>query len=101
MDSGEAGALRAVFGPRLGDVPLVTLTPQIGDCLAAAGGLAAAIGAMCLQEQRLPARLHGGFPAEGLMAGAAPSRPAVQRHILVATGSLGGQNAAVVLGRSG
>jgi hypothetical protein len=52
---------------------------------------------MCLREQKLPARLHGGTPAADLQAGAAPSRPARLRHILVATGALGGQNAALVL----
>jgi len=38
-DTGEAGALRAVFGARLAEVPLITLTPSIGDCAASAGGL--------------------------------------------------------------
>jgi 3-oxoacyl-[acyl-carrier-protein] synthase II len=97
MDSGEAGALRAVFGARIGQVPLVTVVPQIGDCMAAGGGLAAAVAAKCLREQRLPARLNAGTPVEGMNAGAAEPREARLRHILVATGSLGGQNAAVVL----
>jgi 3-oxoacyl-[acyl-carrier-protein] synthase II len=100
MDRGEAGALRAVFGERLAGIPLVTLTPQIGDTLASSGGLAVAVAAMCLREQKLPARLHSGRPATGLDAGATPARAASLRHILVATGSLGGQNAAVVLRRA-
>jgi 3-oxoacyl-(acyl-carrier-protein) synthase len=97
MDSGEAGALRAVFGARIGQVPLVTVVPQVGDCMAAGGGLAAAVAAKCLREQRLPSRLNAGRPVEGMSAGAAEPRAARLRHILVATGSLGGQNAAVVL----
>lgn len=97
MDKGEAGALRAIFGARLREIPLITLVPQIGDCMAGAGGLAVAVAAMCLKEQRLPARLNGGSPPVDLLASAAESRPARMRHILVATGSLGGQNAAVVL----
>ncbi len=97
MDSGEAGALRAVFGARLIEIPLVTAVAQIGECMAAAGGLATAIGAMCLYEQRLPARLNAGNAPAGLQAGASDSRAAKLGHILVATGSLGGQNAAVVL----
>jgi act minimal PKS chain-length factor (CLF/KS beta) len=97
MDRGEAGALRAVFGSRLNTIPLVTLTPQIGDCLASSGGLAVAVAAMCLNEQRLPARLHGGQPPADLRAEASGSRPGALRHILVATGALGGQNAAVIL----
>lgn len=99
-DRGEAGALRATFGSRLAEIPLITLTPMIGDCLASSGGLAAAVAAKCLSEQRLPARLHSGKPAPGLLAGAAPARSAALRHILVATGALGGQNAAVVLKRT-
>jgi 3-oxoacyl-(acyl-carrier-protein) synthase len=97
MDRGEAGALRAVFGARLKDIPIITLIPQIGDCLASNGGLAVAVAAKCLREQMLPARLHGGTPPPDLQVGPAPSRPARLRHILVATGALGGQNAAVIL----
>lgn len=100
MDKGEEGALRAVFGARLARVPLVTLTPAIGDALAGQGGLAVAVGAMCVREQRLPARLHAGRVPGGLDAGPAASRGAELRHVLVCTGSLGGQNAAVVLRRA-
>jgi 3-oxoacyl-[acyl-carrier-protein] synthase II len=101
MDRGEAGALDAVFGERLGEIPLITLVPQIGDAMAAGGGLAVAVAAKCLSEQMLPARLQGGTPRSGLDAGAAAAQPARLRHILVATGSLGGQNAAVVLRHEG
>lgn len=97
MDSGELGALRNVFGSRLGSIPLITLVPFIGDCLASSGGLAAAVAAMCLREQRLPARLHAGTLPPGVLAGPAPSQPASLRHILVVTGALGGQNAAIIL----
>jgi 3-oxoacyl-[acyl-carrier-protein] synthase II len=97
MDAAEAQALRAVFGARTPDIELVTLTPAIGDCLASSGGIAVAVACMCLREQKLSARLHAGTPAAGLRAGPAPARAARLRHILVATGALGGQNAAVVL----
>jgi 3-oxoacyl-[acyl-carrier-protein] synthase II len=97
MDRGEAAALRAVFGERLGQIPLITLPPAIGDTLASAGGLAVAVAAMALREQSLPARIHAGTPESGLDAGPAPARPAFLRHILVATGALGGQAAAAVL----
>jgi 3-oxoacyl-[acyl-carrier-protein] synthase II len=97
MDRAEAGALRAIFGERLGAIPLITLTPVIGDTLASSGGLAVAVAAMCLREQMLPARLHSGQPLPGLDAGPAPARAAALRHLLVATGSLGGQNAAIIL----
>ncbi len=97
MDAREAGALREVFGERLASVPLVTLTPGIGDCLAGSGGLAAAVGAVCLHRQRLPARVHAGTPAPGIDAGRAGARDARLRHVVVATSALGGQNAAIVL----
>lgn len=99
MDAGEAGALRAIFGARLAEVPLVTLAPSIGNTMAGWGGLQAAVAAKCLSEQRLPARLHGGTPGAGLQAGATAARGAALRHVLVATGALGGQNAALILRR--
>ncbi|MBL0928042.1 MAG: hypothetical protein IBJ11_10395 [Phycisphaerales bacterium] len=98
-DAKEAEALRRVFGPRLAGVPLMTLTPMVGDTYAGQGGLGVCVAAMALREQRLPARLHGGAPAPGLAAGAWPGGPARLQRVLVCTGSLAGQNAAVVLGR--
>ena len=99
MDAGEAGALRSIFGARLAEVPLVTLAPSIGNTMAGWGGLQAAVAAKCVFEQRLPARLHGGTPGAGLQAGAAAARGAALRHVLVATGASGGQNAALILRR--
>lgn len=96
-DAAEADALRAVFGPRLAQVPLVTLTPAIGDCLAGQGGIAVGAAALAIRHQTLPARIHRGRAADGLDAGPSASRPARLRHMLVATGSVGGQNAAAVL----
>lgn len=98
-DVEEAAALRTVFGERLASVPLVTLAPSLGDTMAAAGGLAVGVAAMCLRHQALPARLHAGSPAPGLMAIAAPQRDAPLRHMLVCTNSFAGQNAALVLKR--
>lgn len=100
LDAAEAGALRAVFGDRLARIPMVTLTPNIGNCTAGMGGLQAAAAARCLFEQKLPARLHAGSPAAGLDAGPCAARSANLNCILVCTGSLGGQNAAAVLVRA-
>jgi len=97
-DRAEAGALRRVFGDRLARIPIVTLTGNIGNTMAGAGGIQAAVAAMCLREQRLPARIYGdGGPPAGMLIGAAPSTPAKLEHILVCTPALGGQNAAVIL----
>lgn len=100
IDRAEFGALRAVFGGRLAGIPLVTLCPSIGNCNAGAGGLQAAVAATCIAQQRVPARLHAGTPREGICAGAAASHAATLRRVLVCTGSLGGQNAALVLGQA-
>ncbi|CAN5687823.1 beta-ketoacyl-ACP synthase II [soil metagenome] len=99
MDLGEAGALAAVFGAGVRDLPLVTIGPNIGNCMAAVGGLMACVGALVMREQRLPARLNAGTPVLGLRAGAASQVAADIEHLLVATSSLGGQNAALVLKR--
>jgi 3-oxoacyl-[acyl-carrier-protein] synthase II len=97
LDAAEADAFRAVFGPRLPDIPLVTWVPALGETMAGDGGLSAAIAAACLKHQALPARINAGNPAPGLQAGRAPSRPARLRHILSVTNALGGQNAAIIL----
>lgn len=103
VDAREAGALRSVFGSRLARIPIVTTVPNVGESMAGQGGILAAAGAKCLHEQRLPARLHDGR-SPGLDAGPTPSREATLGYALVCTGSLGGQNAALVLrapGREG
>lgn len=96
-DEGEAGTLRLIFGDRLARIPLVTVTPNIGNCWAGTGGVMAAVGAKMLSEQTIPARVHRGRPPEGLAAGASGSARADLRYVLVCSSSLGGQNAALVL----
>ncbi len=97
VDTAEAAGLRRIFGPRLARIPLVTTTPALGNLVAGMGGLQAVVGALCIANQRLPARLHGTSPAPDLLAGSAPSVPAQLRHVLVCSASQGGHNAAVVL----
>ncbi len=97
VDGEEIEALTRVFGKRLGDIPLVTLPPALGDLMAGSGGVATGVAAMCLRRQALPARLHAGRPASGLRAEACGQRDARLGHVLVCTNALGGQNAALVL----
>ena len=97
VDRLEAGALRRVFGDGLGGIELVTLVPLVGECMAGAGGVAVGVGAMCLREQRLPARVHGGRAWDGMCASARDSRESALHHVLVCTNAMGGQSAAVVL----
>jgi len=96
-DRAEFGAMSAVFGERLAKLPLVTLSGNIGNCSAGAGGIQAAVAAMCLSKQQLPARLHAGATREGANAESAPAIATNLRYVLACSGSLGGQNAALVL----
>ncbi len=98
-DAEELAGLRAVFGKRLGSIEMITLAPAIGDSVAGQGALQLAVGALALKHQRLPARLHGGTPGAGLLAGASSGGPSELRHVLVVSAALGGQNAAAVLRR--
>ena len=100
LDRPEIGAFRRVFGARLGQIPLLTIQPNAGNCVAGVGGLQITAAALALKNQRLPARIHGGTPVPGFLAGAAPSREAELQYALLCCGSLGGQNAAVVLRKS-
>ena len=97
LDRRELGSLRAALGGR--DCEMITVTPNAGNMLAGHGGLTAAAGAMALREQRLPARVNAGA---GRIAGSgeAPARDAVLGHVLVCSGSYGGQAAALVLARA-
>jgi len=100
LDHAEAGSLRAVFGSRLARIPLVTVPPAVGEGMAGMGAMLAVVGAMCVKQQALPARIHGGKPAPDLDAGPAPSRDADLGHVLVCSGSMGGSAGAIVLARA-
>jgi 3-oxoacyl-[acyl-carrier-protein] synthase II len=99
VDAAEAAAIRAVFGDRAPSVPIVTTVPNTGNCAAGNGAVGLCVAAMCLREQKLPARLNTSG-AEGLDANACPSRQANLDRMLVITTSQGGQNAAVVVKRA-
>lgn len=100
VDTPEIGALRQVFGGRLTEIPLITLTPNVGHSHSGQAGLMVAAGVMALTTQTLPARLHAGTAAADARAEATTSRPATLKHIIVCTSSFGGQNAAIVLRRA-
>ena len=99
LDEAEARALHAVLGERAGSVELCFISPMLGETMAAGGSLLAAAAALALHHQRLPARLNAGTPRDALRAGPAPSRDATLGRVLVCTHALGGQCAALVLGR--
>ena len=96
QDQAEAAAIKRVFGRRAAKVPLITTVPNVGNCNAGNGAIPLSIAAMCINKQKLPARLNT-TGADGLDANACPSRDAELTSVLVFSTSQGGQNAAVVL----
>ncbi|MBX3355307.1 MAG: hypothetical protein KF724_06385 [Phycisphaeraceae bacterium] len=98
IDSAERQAIATVFGPRAKSIPIVTVTPSIGNCGAGAGAIAACVAVECLRRQALPARLNTRGVTD-LDANAAPTRSASLNRVLVVLPSFGGQNGAIVLGR--
>jgi 3-oxoacyl-(acyl-carrier-protein) synthase len=100
VDAAEAHAIRQVFGDRAASLPLVTVAPQVGIVGAGTSALAACVAARCLREQRLPARLSTKGSAKlGVDADARGSIAATLRNVVVTTTGLGGQSAAMLLGR--
>jgi 3-oxoacyl-[acyl-carrier-protein] synthase II len=97
-DAAEANAIRAVFGKRAVEVPLITTVPNVGNCTAGNAAVSLCVAAKALMEGMLPARLNT-VRAPGLNAEACAAKPAKLRNVLVFTTSQGGQNAAVVLSR--
>ncbi|TVQ64741.1 MAG: hypothetical protein EA379_00870 [Phycisphaerales bacterium] len=97
VDELEAHALRATLGTRLKDLPLITITPNIGNAMAGVGALQACAAALALKHQTVPARIHRGATPADLRAGPEAQRDARLRSVLVCTPALGGQNAALLL----
>ncbi|MBI1368987.1 MAG: beta-ketoacyl-[acyl-carrier-protein] synthase family protein [Planctomycetes bacterium] len=100
FDQAEAAAMKSVFGDRLADIPLWSSAPYVGNIGAGNGGMNAAVAAMALAEQTIPARLNCDTPVDGLNAKSAAAAKADLRHVLVFTSSLGGQNVALILSRA-
>jgi 3-oxoacyl-[acyl-carrier-protein] synthase II len=98
LDEAEARGLQMALGDHARSVELFWLSSMIGETMAAGGSLLVAAAAMALERQVLPARVQTGVGRDDLNAGAAPSREAKLRRVLVCTHALGGQCAAVVLG---
>lgn len=96
-DQAEAAALRAVFGPRLAAIALLTSKQAVGNCGAGAGAIDVCTTARALAEQHAPTAAACDQPLEGLNPAARPTGE-LQYALCYSTG-LGGQNAALVLKR--
>ena len=100
-DQAECAGLKTVFGDSLANIPIITSKSMAGNCGAGAGGLDVCIAAKALAEQKLPSVINCKEPLDGINAGSTPSRNADLNHVLVFSGGLGGQNAALILKRFG
>jgi 3-oxoacyl-[acyl-carrier-protein] synthase II len=99
LDAMELGALREVFGDVLSTIEIITTSPQLGDCAAGCGGVLACVASMTMRSQTLPARL-GARSVTGLLAHRREATAHSFSRILVCSGSMTGQNAALVLGKA-
>ncbi len=99
-DQAEAAGLWEVFGDRLAELPLVSLKPMVGNCGAGVGAIDIAIAAQALATQKIPAIINCDDPLPGLCCATSPSRDADLKYVLTYAMGLGGQNAALVLGRA-
>ncbi|MEQ8317043.1 MAG: hypothetical protein RIE77_14315 [Phycisphaerales bacterium] len=84
-DEAEAQAFARVLGERAREVKLSYLSLQLGETMAAGGLLLVSVAAMALQQQRLPAHVHGDTARNGLREGSTPSRNANLNRVLVCT----------------
>lgn len=101
-DAGELNALREVFGARLASIETITVSPSLGVSAAGHGAMLAAVGALAIKHQRLPARLHaGGTVPDDFRVGPRAAGDASLHTVLVCSPSLGGQVGALVLRRVG
>lgn len=94
-DEAEIASLRAVFGDRLSQIPIIALTPMLGDASAGRGGLQACVAAWMASNSTEPARSCEGDAGLRLSARAASTLP-MGGAILACSGSIGGQNSAVI-----
>jgi len=85
VDAGELAAYRTIFGARLASIPCQGIKPFAGHCGAGAGGIDAAIAAKAVEQQQLPL---------------GEARTTRIRNVLTLSISLGGQNAALIIGQA-
>lgn len=95
-DAMEARALRRVFGPRLGDIPVCAPKAALGEAMGASGAYAAHIAGCALQRQSLPPTVHGDAPDFGIRLSDKP-QPVHGNYALVNAFGCDGNNAAMIL----
>lgn len=99
-DQAEMAAIRQAMGRRATSVRICPIRPMVGLCGAGTAGLDMAAAALALHHGRAPAVINCDEPWHGLNAAEGPSVEMEIGHVLVVGTALGGQNAAMVLGRA-
>ncbi len=100
-DAAEAKALLALLGDRAGRVPVTSIKGAVGHCLGAAGAVEAAAAVLSLLHQRVP-------PCAGLTDPDPAAPPWIPReaaamplrNVLSVNMAFGGNNSALLFGRS-
>jgi 3-oxoacyl-[acyl-carrier-protein] synthase II len=96
--------LRAVFGTRLGRLPVSSSKAQLGHCLGAAGAVEAVVTVLALDTSLLPATATLRTPDPAwcdLDLVPTPGRRAAIEVALTSSYGFGGHNVTLVLGRGG
>jgi 3-oxoacyl-(acyl-carrier-protein) synthase len=101
-DTAEAAALRKVFGPRLGELPVTVPKSAVGRLTSGAGALDVAAAALALRSGVVPPTAGGDADASreryGIRLVTRRLRPERLHTALVVARGTGGFNSAVVLG---
>jgi 3-oxoacyl-[acyl-carrier-protein] synthase II len=100
-DKMECGALTAVMGERVRQVPVSSNKSMIGHTLSAAGAVETVFSILTLMNQRIPPTINYNIPDPVIPLDVVPNvaRDAVVRHALSNSFGFGGQNVSLVMSR--
>lgn len=98
LDAIEASGFAELLGPRVGEVPVLSITAHVGACEAAIGPMSAAVALLAMKSGMVPGDLNRENPIPEYKG---PSSPDVRemkvRTVLVSVMTREGINAAMVL----
>jgi 3-oxoacyl-[acyl-carrier-protein] synthase II len=100
-DKMECGALTAVMGERVKQVPVSSNKSMIGHTLSAAGAVETVFSILTLMDQRIPPTINYHTPDPAIPLDVVPNvaRDASVRHALSNSFGFGGQNVSLVMSR--
>jgi 3-oxoacyl-(acyl-carrier-protein) synthase len=102
-DAMECSAIRQLFGPAAGRIPVTSIKPAIGHAMGAAGALEAVATVLTVRDQTIPPTLNVAAPDPdlGLNLVTGRAREAPIAHALSNSFGFGGCNGAVLFSRYG